>query len=160
MSGIIKIFEEKQVLTHWDADAEKWWFSIADICEVLTDSPDGRKYWSVLKTRLRKEGSELATNCSQPPETHFFTFVFKNRDRLSARRSFGSLRKPRFLLGTRASCPHFSRRCGRAARVPRGFRRLPIDSGGEGGIRTHGKVTPTHAFQACSFNHSDTSPEA
>ena len=61
----LKIFEEKRVRTHWDADAEKWWFSIADVCEVLTDSPDGRKYWSVLKTRLRKEGSELATNCSQ-----------------------------------------------------------------------------------------------
>jgi len=61
----VKVFEEKQVRTHWDAESEKWWFSIADICEVLTDSTNGRKYWSVLKTRLRKEGSELATNCSQ-----------------------------------------------------------------------------------------------
>jgi len=61
----IKLFEEKQVRTHWDAEAEKWWFSIADVCEVLTNSADGRKYWSVLKTRLRKEGNELATNCSQ-----------------------------------------------------------------------------------------------
>ena len=61
----IKLFEEKQVRTAWDEESEKWWFSISDICEVLTDSVDGRKYWSVLKTRLRKEGSELATNCSQ-----------------------------------------------------------------------------------------------
>ncbi|MCL1833627.1 MAG: hypothetical protein FWG49_03905 [Leptospirales bacterium] len=61
----IRFFEEKQVRAVWDENAEKWWFSIADVCEVLTDSVDGRKYWSVLKTRLRKEGSELATNCSQ-----------------------------------------------------------------------------------------------
>ena len=57
----IKLFEEKQVRTHWNAETGKWYFSIADICEVLADSADGRKYWSVLKTRLRKEGSELAT---------------------------------------------------------------------------------------------------
>ncbi|MCL1940680.1 MAG: Bro-N domain-containing protein [Synergistaceae bacterium] len=61
----IKIFEEKQVRAVWDEKAEKWWFSIADVCAVLTDSVDGRKYWSVLKTRLKKEGSELATICSQ-----------------------------------------------------------------------------------------------
>ena len=61
----IKIFEEKQVRAVWDEDNEKWWFSVADVCAVLTDSIDGRKYWSVLKTRLKKEGSELTTNCSQ-----------------------------------------------------------------------------------------------
>ena len=61
----IKLFGEKQVRTVWDEEAEKWWFSVADVCEVLADSVDGRKYWSVLKTRLRKEGSELATSCSQ-----------------------------------------------------------------------------------------------
>ncbi len=41
------------------------YFSVIDIVEVLTESPSPRKYWSVLKTRLKKEGSELATNCSQ-----------------------------------------------------------------------------------------------
>lgn len=61
----IKIFEQKQVRTHWDNEQEKWFFSIVDVIGVLTDSPNPRKYWSVLKTRLRKEGSELATNCSQ-----------------------------------------------------------------------------------------------
>jgi len=61
----IKLFEEKQVRAVWDEEAEKWWFSISDICAVLAESADGRKYWSVLKTRLKKEGSELATNCSQ-----------------------------------------------------------------------------------------------
>ncbi len=61
----IKIFEQKQVRTHWNDEQEKWYFSIVDVIAVLTDSPNPRKYWSVLKTRLRKEGSELATNCSQ-----------------------------------------------------------------------------------------------
>ena len=51
----LKLFEEKTIRTHWDAEKEKWFFSIADVCEVLTDSVDGRKYWSVLKTRLKKE---------------------------------------------------------------------------------------------------------
>lgn len=51
--------------TVWDDEEEKWYFSIVDVVEVLTDSPNPRKYWSVLKTRLKKEGSELATNCSQ-----------------------------------------------------------------------------------------------
>jgi len=61
----IKLFESKKVRTLWDADQEKWFFSIVDVVEVLTDSPNPRKYWSVLKTRLKKEGSELTTNCSQ-----------------------------------------------------------------------------------------------
>lgn len=61
----IKLFETRQVRTHWDDELEKWYFSIVDVVGVLTDSPNPRKYWGVLKTRLKKEGSELATNCSQ-----------------------------------------------------------------------------------------------
>ncbi|MBP7477696.1 MAG: Bro-N domain-containing protein [Chitinophagales bacterium] len=61
----IKIFEEKQVRTHWDEKQEKWYFSIIDVVSILTDSPNPRKYWSVLKARLKAEGSELTTNCSQ-----------------------------------------------------------------------------------------------
>lgn len=61
----LKVFEEKKVRTVWDADKETWYFSIIDVIAVLTDSPNPRKYWSVLKTRLKKEGSELATDCSQ-----------------------------------------------------------------------------------------------
>jgi hypothetical protein len=61
----IKLFESKQVRTHWDDEQEKWFFSIVDVIGILTNSPNPRKYWSVLKTRLKKEGSELATNCSQ-----------------------------------------------------------------------------------------------
>ena len=61
----IQVFEEKKVRTLWDSDQEKWYLSIIDVIAVLTDSPNPRKYWSVLKTRLKKEGSQLATNCSQ-----------------------------------------------------------------------------------------------
>jgi hypothetical protein len=51
--------------SRWDAKAEKWYFSIVNIINVLTESPNPRKYWSVLKIRLKAEGSELTTNCSQ-----------------------------------------------------------------------------------------------
>ncbi|WP_144221495.1 Bro-N domain-containing protein [Flavobacterium anhuiense] len=51
--------------TIWNEDEEKWYFSIIDVIHALTESPNARKYWSVLKLRLKKEGSELATNCSQ-----------------------------------------------------------------------------------------------
>lgn len=61
----IKLFEDKKVRTLWDAQHEKWYLSIVDVVAVLTDSPNPRKYWSVLKTRLKAEGSQLATNCSQ-----------------------------------------------------------------------------------------------
>jgi len=61
----IKLFEDKKVRTHWDGEQEKWYISIVDVIQILTDSPNARKYWSVLKTRLKKEGSQLTTNCSQ-----------------------------------------------------------------------------------------------
>lgn len=61
----IKLFEQRSVRSHYDETQEKWYFSIIDVVAVLTESPNPRKYWSVLKTRLKKEGSELATNCSQ-----------------------------------------------------------------------------------------------
>jgi len=63
--GVIQIFEKKKVRTVWDEEQEKWYFSIIDVIQVLTDSLNARKYWSVLKLRLKKEGSELTTNCSQ-----------------------------------------------------------------------------------------------
>ena len=61
----IKLFEQAKIRTVWDEDQEKWFFSIIDVIAVLTESENPRKYWSVLKTRLKNEGSELATNCSQ-----------------------------------------------------------------------------------------------
>jgi hypothetical protein len=61
----IKLFESKKVRSVWDTEKEKWYFSIVDVVEALTDSPKPRTYWSVLKTRLKKEESQLATKCSQ-----------------------------------------------------------------------------------------------
>lgn len=64
----IQLFEDKRIRTAWDEEKEAWYFSVVDVVAVLTDQPDQRhaaKYWSVLKTRLKKEGSELTTNCSQ-----------------------------------------------------------------------------------------------
>ncbi len=64
----IQLFENKRIRTAWDAEKEEWYFSIVDVVAVLTDQPDQRhaaKYWSVLKTRLKKEGSELTAKCSQ-----------------------------------------------------------------------------------------------
>lgn len=65
MENKIKVFENKQVRTLWNADEEEWYFSVVDVVGVLTDSPNPRKYWSVLKNRLKSEGSELTTICSQ-----------------------------------------------------------------------------------------------
>ena len=49
----IKLFKSKKVRTHWDEETEQWYFSIVDVVGILTDSPNPRKYWSVLKTRLK-----------------------------------------------------------------------------------------------------------
>ena len=61
----IKLFEDKQVRSVWDEDAEKWYISIVDVVSALTDSMDGRKYWNKLKQRLKEEGNETVTNCHQ-----------------------------------------------------------------------------------------------
>ena len=64
----LQLFEDRPIRTAWDEEREEWLFSIVDVVRVLTDQPDARrasKYWSVLKTRLKREGSELTTKCSQ-----------------------------------------------------------------------------------------------
>jgi hypothetical protein len=61
----IKLFETRQVRSIWDTERELWFFSLVGVAGILTDSPNPGKYWSVLKTRLKKEGSQLTTNCSQ-----------------------------------------------------------------------------------------------
>lgn len=61
----IKIFENKKVRTLWDNDSEEWYFSVVDIVSVLTESVNPNNYWKVLKNRLKKEGSQLVTNCNQ-----------------------------------------------------------------------------------------------
>ena len=64
----IKLFEEQKVRMEWDDEKEKWFFSIVDVCAVLTESKDyltARKYWNKLKQRLKEEGNETVTNCHQ-----------------------------------------------------------------------------------------------
>lgn len=57
MENKIKIFENKQVRTAWNADKEEWYFSVVDVVAVLTDSADPNNYWKVLKNHLKKKGA-------------------------------------------------------------------------------------------------------
>lgn len=59
----VKIFDDKEVRTLWDANREKWYFSIVDVVAVLTESVDPTAYWRKLKQRLKAEGNETVTNC-------------------------------------------------------------------------------------------------
>ena len=59
------MFESQKIRSHWDAEKEKWYFSVVDIIGVLTESPRPRKYWNALKTKLLEEGSELSQNMGQ-----------------------------------------------------------------------------------------------
>ena len=64
----IHIFEQKKVRTTWDEEKQEWFFSIVDVCAVLTDQDDydlAKNYWKVLKHRLIKEGNESVTKCNQ-----------------------------------------------------------------------------------------------
>jgi len=61
----IKLFESKQIRSVWDSENEKWYFSIIDVIEVLTGTDRPRKYWSDLKSKLNKEGSELSEKIGQ-----------------------------------------------------------------------------------------------
>ena len=61
----IKLFESKQIRTAWDEEQEKWYFSVVDVIEVLTETDRPRKYWSDLKSKLQKEGSEVSEKIGQ-----------------------------------------------------------------------------------------------
>lgn len=64
----LQLFQSHHVRSVWDDEREQWYFSVVDVCKVLTDQPDtdhARNYWKVLKHRLKKEGSELVTNCNR-----------------------------------------------------------------------------------------------
>ena len=62
---ISNLFEGHEIRSIWDSEKEDYYFSVVDVISALTNSPEPRKYWSVLKTRLKKEGSQVTTNCSQ-----------------------------------------------------------------------------------------------
>jgi len=59
----VQIFEGRHVRSAWDAEAEKWYISIIDVIDVLTESADSAAYWRKLKQRLKEEGNETVTNC-------------------------------------------------------------------------------------------------
>lgn len=59
----IKIFESKQIRSLWNEEEEKWYFSIIDVIEILTDSVNATAYWRKLKQLLKEEGNESMTNC-------------------------------------------------------------------------------------------------
>ena len=61
---ISNLFEDKEIRSVWDSEKEEYFFSVVDVISALTDSPEPRNYWSVLKSRLKKEGSEGPTNVS------------------------------------------------------------------------------------------------
>ena len=64
----VMLFQDKEVRTHWDDNAEEWFFSVVDVVGILSEQPDidgARNYWKVLKHRLNKEGSQLVTDCNQ-----------------------------------------------------------------------------------------------
>ena len=61
----IQLFQEKKVRTVWDDETEEWHFSVVDVVEILTESPNPRRYWSDLKSKLQKEGSQLYANIVQ-----------------------------------------------------------------------------------------------
>ena len=60
----IRFYNDREVRAVWDEEHSKWWFSVVDIVAAVTGSSNPRKYWSVLKSRLRKENSQLTTKCS------------------------------------------------------------------------------------------------
>ena len=65
MENKIKLFENKVIRSQWDSEQEEWYFSVVDVVAVLTESENPNNYWKVLKNRLKKEGSQLVTNCNQ-----------------------------------------------------------------------------------------------
>lgn len=73
----ITVFEGQKIRRHWDEENEKWWFSVVDIIAILSNSSDPRNYWKVLKSRLKKEGSQVVTKCNhlkfKAPDGKFYS---------------------------------------------------------------------------------------
>ena len=94
----IRFFNDREVRAVWDEEKSLWWFSIVDIVGAITDSPSPRKYWSVLKTRLKKAGNELTTRCSQLKMTaadgHKSSLVLRSQHKHIAHLHHGTGFKP------------------------------------------------------------------
>ena len=65
LETITNLFENSTIRSVWNSEKEEYYFSVVDVINALANPKDARKYWSVLKSRLKKEGSEVTTNCSQ-----------------------------------------------------------------------------------------------
>ena len=78
----IKIFDDKQVRTLWDSEQEKWFIAIVDVIEILTGTDRPRKYWSDLKSKLKKEGSELSEKIGQLKMTSQNRYVLQELESL------------------------------------------------------------------------------
>ena len=97
-----RFYKDYQVRAIWDEVNSKWWFSVVDIVAAITESPNPRKYWSVLKTRLKKAGNELTTRCSQLKMTSadgkkYATDCFAQEDIAAVVRTIPSKRSADFL---------------------------------------------------------------
>ena len=98
----IRFYKDHEVRAVWDEKNSSWWFSIVDIVGAITDSPNPRKYWSVMKTRLKKAGNELTTRCSQLKMTsadgkRYATDCFCNEDIIQIVRLIPSKKTESFL---------------------------------------------------------------
>ena len=92
----IRFYKDHEVRAVWDEEKSTWWFSIVDIVGAITDSPNPRKYWSVLKARLKKAGNELTTHCSQLKMTaadgkRYATDYFADEDVWLTREQLGEI---------------------------------------------------------------------
>lgn len=65
LTTIIDLFEGKKIRSIWNSEVDDYYFSVVDVINALAEPKDARRYWSSLKSRLKKEGSEVTTNCSQ-----------------------------------------------------------------------------------------------
>jgi len=98
----IRFYNNKEVRAIWDEENSKWWFSVVDVVSAITDSPNPRKYWSVLKSRLKKEKNELTTKCSQlklvsPDGKKYATDCFSQDDIIEVVKIIPSKRSIKFL---------------------------------------------------------------
>lgn len=65
LTTITNLFEGKEIRSIWNSEVDDYYFSVVDVINALAEPKDARRYWSSLKSRLKKEGSEVTTNCSQ-----------------------------------------------------------------------------------------------
>jgi cell filamentation protein len=98
----IRFFDDREVRAIWDDEASKWWFSVVDIVGVLSQSADSRNYWYVLKSRLKKAGSEVLTNCKgfklmAPDGKHRMTDCLTNDGVIVLAKEFPGKKASRFI---------------------------------------------------------------